>query len=335
MAAQEAIAHPDSPSSGVGVPAAVNLAGVRVEFAQAGGEPLVVLDRVRLDVAPREIVAIIGPNGCGKSTLLRAIGGLIPAAEGTVALDGRTVDGPDPAVGFVFQEPRLLPWRDTLDNVAFPLELAGMAPDERRRRATELLRQVGLDRFAGYRPHRLSGGMRQRAAIARALAMGPSILLLDEPFSALDALTRERFNVELLKLWERTASTIVLVTHSIREAIFVADRVLVLSPRPGRVIAEVRSPLRRPRSARDLDDPSIAAAAIEIRHHLGYSGEEGDRPSELTTDDTLLHEATAAALPNPGPAPSDDSSADAATSTAAAPSASAPTATAADVEPAQ
>jgi len=292
MAVRERIGHPDSPASGVAASPAVLLEGVRVEFPQAAGGRLIALDDVAFEVAPREVVAIIGPNGCGKSTLLRVVGGLLPSASGTVSLDGRRVDGPDPAVGFVFQEPRLLPWRDTLDNVAFPLELAGMATDERRRRAGELLRQVGLDRFASYRPHQLSGGMRQRAAIARALALGPSILLLDEPFSALDALTRERFNVELLKLWDRTASTILLVTHSIREAIFLADRVLVLSPRPGRVIAEVRSPLRRPRSARDLDDSSIAEAAIEIRHHLGFSGEEGDRASELTTDEAvLLHEA--------------------------------------------
>ncbi len=300
MAVREPIGHPDSPASGARAAAAVHLQDVRVEFPQAGGGPLVALDGVTFEVAPREVVAIIGPNGCGKSTLLRAIGGLLPTTIGVVALDGRRVDGPDPSVGFVFQEPRLLPWRDTLDNVAFPLELAGVPTDERRRRAGDLLRQVGLDRFANYRPDQLSGGMRQRAAIARALALGPSILLLDEPFSALDALTRERFNVELLKLWERTASTIVLVTHSIREAVFLADRVLVLSPRPGRLIAEVRSPLHRPRSARDLDDPSITAAAVEIRRHLGYSGEEGDRPSELTTDDAVLvHEAATMAAAGP------------------------------------
>jgi len=303
MAVREPIGHPDSPASSIASSAAVRLDGVRVEFPQSDTGRLVALDGVALEVAAREVVAIIGPNGCGKSTLLRVIGGLLPIAGGTVLLDGRRVDGPDPAVGFVFQEPRLLPWRDTLDNVAFPLELAGVEADERRRRAGELLRQVGLDRFAGYRPHQLSGGMRQRASIARALALGPSILLLDEPFSALDALTRERFNVELLKLWDRTASTIVLVTHSIREAIFLADRVLVLSPRPGRVIAEVRSPLRRPRAARDLDDASIAAAAIEIRHHLGFSGEEGDRPSELTTDDAVLvHEPGPARATPDGPA---------------------------------
>jgi NitT/TauT family transport system ATP-binding protein len=147
-----------------------------------------------------------------------------------------------------------------------------------------MLRVVGLETFGSYRPHLLSGGMRQRAALARALALGPSVLLLDEPFSALDALTRERFNVELMKLWDRTETTILLVTHDVREALFVADRVVVLSPRPGRVLAEVASPLDRPRTVRDLDDPRLASAAAEIRRHLGYSGEDGDRPSELTSD---------------------------------------------------
>ncbi len=271
-------------------PAAVDARGLRVSFASDGGR-LVAIDGLDLSVAPREIVALIGPNGCGKSTLLRVLDGLLAPDHGSVALAGRSIAGPDASVGFVFQEPRLLPWRDTLDNVAYPLELTGVPLAERRSRAMDLLHLVGLERAAGLRPHELSGGMRQRASIARALALGPSVLLLDEPFSALDALTRERFNVELLKLWARTGTTIVLVTHSITEAVFVADRVLVLSPRPGRVVAEVRSPLPRPRRITDLDDPAVAAAATEIRHHLGWSGEEGDRPSELTTDPAFARES--------------------------------------------
>jgi NitT/TauT family transport system ATP-binding protein len=274
---------------------AVRLDGVRVAFG-SGPDRLVALDGVDLSVAHREVVALIGPNGCGKSTMLRVAGGLLAPEAGTVELGGHRVDGPDAGAGFVFQEPRLLPWRDTIDNVALPLELAGVAPSERRTRAIELLARVGLERATSLRPHELSGGMRQRAAIARALALEPEVLLLDEPFSALDALTRERFNVELLKLWARTSTTIVMVTHSIREALFLADRVLVMSPRPGRIIAEVASPLGRPRRAGDLEDPAIAGAAIEVRHHLGFSGEEGDRPSELTTD-----EAIAAAVRPAGP----------------------------------
>ncbi len=189
------------------------------------------------------MVALIGPNGSGKSTLLRVIGGLLAADGGSVEVEGRAVTGPDPAVGFVFQEPRLLPWRDVLANVAFPLELAGVPPAERESRAHDLLRLVGLDRFATERPARLSGGMRQRVAIARALALRPSILLLDEPFSALDELTRERFDIELLDLWQKTSTTVVLVTHDMIEAVFLADRTIVLSPQPGRVVATVASPL--------------------------------------------------------------------------------------------
>ncbi|HET7678015.1 MAG TPA: ABC transporter ATP-binding protein, partial [Candidatus Limnocylindrales bacterium] len=191
------------------------------------------------------MAAVIGPNGSGKSTLLRLVGGLLAPEAGSVSLDGRPVVGPDPRVGFVFQEPRLLPWRDARDNVAYPLELAGLPAGARRRRALELLELVGVADFAAARPHELSGGMRQRVAIARALALEPAVLLLDEPFSALDALTRERLNAELLELWGRTGTTILLVTHSIAEAVFLADRVLVLSPRPGRVVADVAVPLPR------------------------------------------------------------------------------------------
>jgi ABC-type nitrate/sulfonate/bicarbonate transport system ATPase subunit len=289
---------PARPLTGAASVPALRIERVRVAFGPRA-DRLVALDGVDLTVAHREVVALIGPNGCGKSTLLRVAGGLLMPEMGVVELGGRRVLGPDAAAGFVFQEPRLLPWRDTLDNVALPLELAGVGRARRRAHAAELLTRVGLERVGSLRPHELSGGMRQRAAIARALALEPEVLLLDEPFSALDALTRERFNVELLKLWARTSTTIVLVTHSIREALFLADRVLVMSPRPGRVIAEVVSPLSRPRQARDLEDPAIAGAAIEIRHHLGWSGEEGDRPSELTTDEAVV----ATGHPHEEPAP--------------------------------
>ncbi len=260
---------------------AVRLVDVRVTFPRRGGEPLVALDRLSLDIARGEVVAIVGPNGSGKSTLLRVVDGLLAPEAGDVEIEGRSVRGPDPAVGFVFQEPRLLPWRNALDNVAYPLELAGLSPRDRAARARDLLRTVGVASFAEARPHELSGGMRQRVAIARALALEPSILLLDEPFSALDALTRERFNLELLRLWERTATTIVLVTHSVPEALFVADRVAVLSPGPGRVVGVRPSPLGRPRSLDDLGSPSLAEAAAELRAGLIATTDdpspEGDR----------------------------------------------------------
>ena len=251
----------------------MRLAGVSRSFPVRPQGRLLALDGIDLAVGHREIVAIVGPNGSGKSTLLRLVGGLLSPDHGSIVVEGRPVSGPDPAVGVVFQEPRLLPWRSSLDNVAYPLELAGVGRRTRNERAADLLHLVGLASFAAARPSELSGGMRQRVAIARALALGPSVLLLDEPFSALDSLTRDRFNLELLRLWERTATTIVLVTHSIPEAVFLADRVMILSPRPGRIVAEVASPLGRPRSVAELDSPGVAAASARIRAVLGTPGD--------------------------------------------------------------
>jgi NitT/TauT family transport system ATP-binding protein len=261
--------------------AAIQLSGVRRTFAAGDGERLVALDGIDLRVARREVVAIIGPNGSGKSTLLRVVGGLLAADAGRVEVEGRPVVGPDRAIGFVFQEPRLLPWRDALSTVAYPLELAGEARAPREARAHDLLRLVGLDGFASARPHQLSGGMRQRVAIARALALGPSVLLLDEPFSALDALTRERFDIELLRVWERTATTVLLVTHSIPEAVLLADRTIVLSHRPGRIVAEVPSPLGRPRRLEDLASPELTATAARIRELLGPLGDPDPDPAAI------------------------------------------------------
>jgi NitT/TauT family transport system ATP-binding protein len=262
-------------------PPAIRLAGVRRTFIAPDKTTLVALDGLDLEVAPNEVVAVIGPNGSGKSTLLRIAGGLLSADEGTVEIEGRPVTGPDPAVGFVFQEPRLLPWRDALDNVAYPLELAGVPVADREARAHELLRLVGLDGFAAARPHRLSGGMRQRVALARALALRPSVLLLDEPFSALDALTRERFDIELLALWEKTSTTVVVVTHSISESVLLADRVVVLSARPGRVATVIRSPLGRPRSLADLGSARLAEAAANVRAALGRPGDPDPDPATV------------------------------------------------------
>jgi NitT/TauT family transport system ATP-binding protein len=265
------------------IPPAIRLAGLRRTFTAADGTSLIALDGLDLEVAAHEIVAIIGPNGSGKSTLLRIVGGLLSADAGTVEVEGRTVTGPDPAIGFVFQEPRLLPWRDALRNVAYPLELAGAPVTDREARAHDMLRLVGLDGFAAARPHRLSGGMRQRVALARALALGPSILLLDEPFSGLDALTRERFDIELLGLWEKTETTVVLVTHSISEAVLVADRTVVLSSRPGRVATTVRSPLGRPRRLEDLASPALAEAAATVRAALGRPGDPDPDPATVVS----------------------------------------------------
>ncbi|HTC86086.1 MAG TPA: ATP-binding cassette domain-containing protein, partial [Candidatus Acidoferrum sp.] len=261
-----------------------------VSFTYPGGRRLgAVLEHVSLTVAPGEFVALIGANGTGKSTLLRLLAGLLEPDTGAIEIEGRPLRGPDAQIGLVFQEPRLLPWRSTLDNVAFPLELAGWSRDRREARAGELLSLVGLRGVDDARPHQLSGGMRQRAAIARALALQPAVLLLDEPFSALDALTRERFDVSLQAIWRQTGTTIVLVTHSIGEAVFLADRVLVMAGLPGTIAAEVPVAETRPRRTDVLDatpqagtDPrqGTAAAAVTIRAVLAADAER-DAESEL------------------------------------------------------
>ncbi|HYC07640.1 MAG TPA: ABC transporter ATP-binding protein [Candidatus Binatia bacterium] len=236
---------------------------------------------ISLTVREGEAVALIGANGTGKSTLLRLIGGLLRPGTGEVRVAGDPVDGPDGRVGLVFQEPRLLPWRSTIDNVAFPLELAGWPESRRRERARELLDVVGLDGVDDARPHELSGGMRQRAAIARALSSDPELLLLDEPFSALDALTRERFDLALMAEWRRPGMTVIVVSHSIPEAILIADRVVVLCGTPGTVVGEIAVPLSRPRSLEALESPGAVTVTATIRALLAQGGgpaEEGPRP---------------------------------------------------------
>jgi ABC-type nitrate/sulfonate/bicarbonate transport system ATPase subunit len=266
--------------------AAIRVDGVSRHFL-IEGHVLPVLEQVSFDLSDRHVLAIVGPNGSGKSTLLRLVAGLLRPDAGTITLDGQRIADADPRIGLVFQEPRLLPWRRAIDNVAFPLELAGTSAAARNERANELLELVGLAGFASAYPHQLSGGMRQRVAIARALAREPSVLLLDEPFSALDSLTRERFNAELLDLWQRTGTTILLVTHSISEAVFLADTVLVLSPRPGTVLAQVPIPLPRPRTADSLDGAAFSRTAALIRAQLTGS------PAELAQE-----EAAAALIPD-------------------------------------
>lgn len=251
---------------------AISVRGLAVDFRMRQGGRLLALDRVDLDIAGGEIVALIGPNGSGKSTLLRAIAGLLAPLRGTVALDGQPIEAPDSRIGLVFQEPRLLPWRSAEENICYPLELAGWDRARRRARLAELLEIVRLDLSAiRFRPSELSGGTSQRVALARALALQPEVLLLDEPFSQLDALTRERFDLELLALWERAATTTILVTHNIAEAILVADRVIVLSARPGHVVADIAVDLPRPRTLASLEDAFVSRAAREIRTWLGES----------------------------------------------------------------
>jgi NitT/TauT family transport system ATP-binding protein len=245
----------------------VDVRGVSLTFDRSDG-PHAALEGLDLTVDPGQIVALIGPNGSGKSTLLRVIAGLIRPDTGTVEVDGRAIAAPGPDVGLVFQEPRLLPWRSVASNIAYPLELTGWSRIRRAERVDDLLTLVRLRTAAAARPSQLSGGMRQKVALARALALEPRVLLLDEPFSALDALTRDRLNVELLELWARTGTTGIVVTHSIPEAIFLADRVVVLSARPGRVVADLPVRLPRPRALSALDDALVSPLARAIRKNL-------------------------------------------------------------------
>jgi len=215
------------------------------------------LDSIDVTIQSGSFVAIVGPSGCGKSTLLRLIADILVPTEGTIRIGGRQPSElrQKRQIGFVFQDPTLLPWRNVLENISLPIAVAGTgAPGGPS--ATDLLDLVGLRGFGEARPAQLSGGMQQRVAIARALILQPSVLLLDEPFGALDEITRQRMNVELLRIWTQTGTTAILVTHSLSEAIFMADRVLVMSERPGRILADIKVPVTRPRG---LDQMATAA----------------------------------------------------------------------------
>ncbi len=229
------------------------------------GDAVEALRDVSLSVRPGEFVCLIGPSGCGKTTLLRVIDGLIQPDSGEVVVDGTVSPAPGPWAGFVFQSFRLLPWKTIVENVEFPLELHGAERAGRRARAEEYLALVGLERFANSYPHELSGGMQQRVGLARALALEPSVLLMDEPFAALDAQTREFMQIELSRIWERRRVTVLFVTHALDEALFLADRVVLLRPRPGRVDEVLEVPLRRPRWEYDV---RAVPEFVAMRAHL-------------------------------------------------------------------
>ncbi len=236
-------------------------------FAGPGrGTPdIVALQDVSYSFKQGELVALLGPSGCGKTTLLRIVAGMTRASHGRVEIRGREVLGPQDDFGFVFQAPNLLPWRTVLANVLFPMEIAGRNDAVAKRRALELLDLVGLSAFAKSRPHQLSGGMKQRVALCRALVPGPSLLLMDEPFGALDELTRMEMQDLLLDIRRVSGTTVVFVTHSISEAVYLADEVLVFSRRPGRVIDRIRTGLAYPRSAALRYAPEFTA----LEHRAG------------------------------------------------------------------
>ncbi|MFK7696969.1 ABC transporter ATP-binding protein [Paenibacillus sp. HJGM_3] len=210
--------------------------------------PLEVLSNLNLTIEKGEFAAIVGPSGCGKSTVLRMIAGLEHPSTGQVLANGQVIREPDPQRVLIFQEHALYPWRTVEDNVGFGLELAKVAPAERKQRVDAMLEKVGLSGFQKYYPHQLSGGMKQRASIARALVMNPEVLLLDEPYGALDAITRLTMQNELIKLWRGSGKTVLLITHDIDEAVYLADTIYVMSPRPGRIVRTVKADMERPRN---------------------------------------------------------------------------------------
>jgi NitT/TauT family transport system ATP-binding protein len=229
---------------------------------------ILALESISFRVGMGEFLCIVGPSGCGKTTLLRILGGLLAPTRGAVYLNGKPLDSPRRQIGFVFQKANLMPWRTVLRNVTLPLEVQGTGQARAHALAQELLDLVGLGGFEEVYPHELSIGMQQRVAIARALIHDPAILLLDEPFASLDALTRERMNLELLRIWEARRKTVVMVTHSIQEAVFLADRVLVMSPLPGRIEAAVSISLPRPRQLAMLYSQEFGLLSQQIRRAI-------------------------------------------------------------------
>ena len=232
---------------------------------RSGGNRIPAVDDLSLDVRRGEFVALVGPSGCGKTTLMMIIGGLIDADAGEVEIDGDVVHGPFTNLGIVFQYPELLDWRTSLRNILLQIEIRGMPQREYVPVALDLLNRVGLDGFADKYPHELSGGMKQRVALCRALVHDPEILLLDEPFGALDALTRDQMNFDLQRIWLEKRKTAILVTHSIDEAVWLSDRVVVITPRPARIAEEIRIDLPRPRSLELKQSEAFNAYTARIR----------------------------------------------------------------------
>ncbi|MDW5443017.1 ABC transporter ATP-binding protein [Polaromonas sp. SM01] len=262
---------------------ASTITSVDVRKIYGGETPLTALDGISLDIRPGEFVSILGPSGCGKSTFLRCIAGLEDISSGSLKADGREISGPPDHVGMVFQRDALLEWRTIERNIMLPIEFAGKPVASYQQPMRDLLKLVGLTDFASKYPRELSGGMRQRAAICRALIDQPSLLLMDEPFGALDALTRDQMNAELQRIWLETRNTVVFVTHGIAEAVYLADRVVVFSPRPGRIADIIEIDLPRPRKLAVRETPEFGKYTNRIRalfHEMGLLNEEPGQVNE-------------------------------------------------------
>jgi NitT/TauT family transport system ATP-binding protein len=241
-------------------------------YAAQDGRPVVALQDIDFQIRLGEFVTVVGPSGCGKSTLLRIIAGILPGGTGSLRHAGSPITGPSRSIGVVFQAPVLLPWRTALENVLVPIEIQRRGREAHIEKARSLLHMVGLAGFEGKYPRELSGGMQQRVGIARALIHDPDLLLMDEPFGALDAMTREQMNLELLRIWAGSGKTVMLVTHSIPEAVFLADRVIVMSPRPGRITDIIDVDLKRPRHLAMMNTAAFGVLTDAIRQHFGALG---------------------------------------------------------------
>ena len=251
---------------------AISVSNVGKTFhTELGTTALEALRDVSVDIHPGQFISFVGPSGCGKSTLLKMIGGLMQPSKGRITVGGTDVDGPRRNVGVMFQTPVLFPWRTVLENVLLPIEVFGLERASATEKARSILRLVGLEGREGAYPRELSGGMQQRTALSRVLIIDPPIILMDEPFGALDEFTRERMNLELLRIWQERGQTILFVTHSIAEAVFLSDRVVVMGTAPGRVLSVVDVPLPRPRSIELMKSPEFSSTVFEVREYLGVA----------------------------------------------------------------
>lgn len=244
------------------------------EFPVPGQLPIQALSGITLTVEDKEFVSVLGPSGCGKTTLLRIVAGLETATSGSITLDGENIDRRSSQMAMIFQEYSLYPWRTIIDNVTFGLEMQNIEKRPAREVAMEYLHLVGLDEFANRYPYELSGGMRQRVAVARAMAIEPRILLMDEPFGALDAQTRNMLQKELLEIWEKTRKTVLFVTHSVDEAVYLSDRIVVLTARPGRIRKIVDSSLERPRNRTSPEFARIRRCVLDLINESGQPKED-------------------------------------------------------------
>ena len=254
----------------------LQFSGLSMEYSLQAGKKLLALSDIDIAIERGEFVSLLGPSGCGKSTLLKIASSVQRPTAGQVRLNGIPLTGPTPEIGMVFQKPILLPWRNVIENVLLPIEMMGKRVSQHRQAALDLLDLVGLAGFEQSMPHQLSGGMQQRVAICRGLIYEPAVMLMDEPFAALDAITREELGMELLRIWSEHQKSVLFVTHSIQEGILLADRVVVMSPRPGRVAANIKIELPRPRNFDMVSTPAYGQYAATIRQLISAKPAESN-----------------------------------------------------------